>query len=403
MIPVKQALEIIEMQIPAPQSHNLPLSQALGCVLAGDVYSDMLMPPFDRATMDGYAVRSADVLNPGAALTVIGESTAGRGFAGSVGPGQAVQIMTGAPVPAGADCVQMVEKTEARGDQVIIGEPVEKGKNIAPAGSEVGPGDKLNAGRYIGPVEMAVLATFGACTVPVFKPPRVALFSTGDELVDVTTRPGADQIRSCNAYSLAALLRSCHIEPTDLGIVPDQERVLEEKMEEALSYDISLATGGVSMGKYDLVARTVEKVGARIHFDRVAIKPGKPLTFATRRQSLFFGLPGNPVSAFVAFEVFVRAALARLMGGGRALMRVQAKLTNCFVNQGPRDYYAPARTRWNGRHWETEVLSTRGSADIFRFSSADSLVVLPADSDSQPGTERTVLLLGDYLERITTI
>ncbi len=402
MIPVAQALQVVKAYTPALDPCDLPLDQARGCVLAKDVYSDILMPPFDRATMDGYAFRAADVSAPNTSLKVIGEAAAGHGFGGIVGPDQAVRIMTGARVPQGADCVQMVEKTRASGDQLVILEPVEAGKNIAPAGSEVGAGDKLDAGRYVGPSELAVLAAFGAATVPVFRPPRVALLVTGDELVHIATRPGPDQIRNSNAYSLMAQIRSCAIEPTYLGITPDQEEALRQTLEEALRHDIALATGGVSMGKYDLVAGILKGMNASIHFDRVAIKPGKPLTFATRGRSLFFGLPGNPVSSFVTFEIFVRPVLAHLMGKKGSLAEITARLSCSFANRGPRDYYGPARTRWSGRHWQTEILRTRGSADIFRFSAANSLAVLPADSDFRSGAEVRVLLLSDYLERITS-
>ncbi|HEY3131066.1 MAG TPA: gephyrin-like molybdotransferase Glp [Acidobacteriota bacterium] len=402
MISVSQALQIVKAYSPAPECCAVPLEKALGSVLAKDLYSDILMPPFDRATMDGYAFRAADVSTPNASLRVIGESGAGRGFGGIVGPGEAVRIMTGARVPQGADCVQMVEKTRDSANQVVILEPVETGKNIASAGSEVGAGDKLEAGRYIGSSVLAVLASFGAAAVTVFRPRRVALLVTGDELVDVAMRPGPDQIRNSNAYSLMAQIRSCGIEPAYLGVAPDREELLRPKLEQAASHEISIATGGVSMGKYDLVAGILKEIGATIHFDRVAIKPGKPLTFATRGNNLFFGLPGNPVSSFVAFEVFVRPVLAHLMGKKGSLAEITALFSGSFSNRGPRDYYGPARTRWNGRHWETEILKTRGSADIFRFSAADSLAVLPAESDFRSGAEVRVLLLSDYLERVTS-
>jgi molybdopterin molybdotransferase len=199
-----------------------------------------------------------------------------------------------------------------------------------------------------------------------------------------------------------AQLGSCSIEPTNLGTAPDNPAMLRSKLEEAMTHDIALATGGVSMGKYDLVADVLRELNASIHFDRVSIKPGKPLTFATRGGTLFFGLPGNPVSSFVAFEVFVRPVIAISMGRRSAAAEVCARICHDFSNHGPRDYYAPARTRWNTQQWETEVLTTKGSADIFRFSCADSLAVIPADSDLRRGAPLRVLLLNDYLERITS-
>jgi molybdopterin molybdotransferase len=403
MISVDEALNIIRSQIPPPQSWRVPLEQAAGCLLAEPVRPDMPLPPFDRATMDGYAFRSADVTAPKATLTVIGESAAGSGFAGAVGPGQAVQIMTGAPVPQGADCVQMIEKTELRGEIVCVLEPVGQGRNIAKAGSEVGPQDSLPAYRHIGAAEMAVLASFGAGSIPVFRRPSVALLVTGDELVEVVDRPAPGQIRNSNAYSLRALIRSCGVEPLDLGIVRDDPRILLARLEEALTCDMVVASGGVSAGKYDLVAPALEKAGARIHFSRVSIRPGKPITFATRGKTIFFGLPGNPVSSFVTFEVFVRAAILQFSGRVSELIAFSARLRSDAPNPGPRPCYAPARTRWTEQGWETQVLPSRGSADIFRFSAADSLVLLPADSLSRAGEQRTVRLLHDYWERVTAL
>ena len=399
MIPVHEALQIILSRTPPPRPCQVALEEALGLVLAEDVYSDMLIPPFDRATMDGYALCAADATAQDAVLRVIGESAAGHGFGGTVGSGEAVRIMTGAPVPRGADTVQIVEKTSLRGDQVIIREPLEKGRNVAPAGSEVGVSDKLSAGRFIGPAEMAVLASFGAAIVPALCPPRVAVLATGDELVDVAAKPGPDQIRNSNALSLLCQIRSLHIEPTSLGTAPDEEKALRLKMQEGVVHDVFLVTGGVSMGQYDLVGKTLSGMGAQIHFSRVAIKPGKPLTFATLEQRLVFGLPGNPVSGFVTFEVFVRPAIERLLGRSPGAFQIRARVGDRCDNHGPRDYYAPARTRWTGDFWEAEILKTRGSADIFRFSAADSLIILPAGSDTPPGAERTALLLSDYWER----
>lgn len=399
MISVQRALEIIASLTPAPRPQQASLDEAAGSILADDVASDMLLPPFDRATMDGFAFRSQDVGRPATALRVVGEAAAGRRFRGIVGPGEAVQIMTGAPVPEGADCVQMIEKTEPLGDTVIIRDVVEAGKNVAAAGREVGKEDRLPAGRRVGSAELAVLAAFGATRPWVFQPPSIALLMTGSELVEAGVRPGPDQIRNSNAYSLAAQIRSCGAVPTSLGIAPDDKGVLQEKILEALRHEIAVVSGGVSMGKYDLVGQMLKEAGAQVHFDRVAIRPGKPFTFATCGGHLFFGLPGNPVSSFVTFEVFVRPAIASMMKKGRGRFEVQARMKHEFVNRGPRECYAPARTVWDGSQWLAEVIETRGSADIFRFSAADSLLVLPADSSSTPGTERTALLLHDYWER----
>ena len=401
MISVEEALERIRSLVPAPRTERVPLDLAHGCILGEPVRSDMLIPPFDRATMDGYAYRARDAASPGAALRVIGESAAGKGFQGTVQAGTAIRIMTGAPVPGGADCVQMVEKTETREDSVVILEPIQAGRNIAPAGSEVGPNDRLPPGRHLGAAELAVLASFGVVSVPVLRRPRVALLVTGDELVEPEVRPSGGQIRNSNAYMLRTLIRSSGIEPIDLGIAPDDPEILGDRLEAALQYDIAVASGGVSAGKYDLVAPALEKLGAHIHFSRVSIRPGKPITLATRGETLFFGLPGNPVSSFVTFEIFVRAALRQFSGRQAPMPAVNAKVTADVANNGPRPYYAPARTQWTDRGWEAEVLASRGSADIFRFSASDSLIVLPPDSRTPAGAERTVLLLHDYWERIT--
>ncbi|HEY2931910.1 MAG TPA: gephyrin-like molybdotransferase Glp [Acidobacteriota bacterium] len=399
MISVSQALEIIRVHTPAPQPDEVSLEDACGRTLCKDIYTDTPIPPFHRATMDGFAFRAADVSLPGTRLRVVGESAAGHGFPGTVGRGEAVRIMTGAAVPSGADCVAMVEKTSSEGEIVVIQEAGHGGKNIAPAGSEVGMSDFIPAGRRIGAADLAVLAAFGATRVPVYRDPEVAVLVTGDELIEPGCKPAGTQIRNSNAYSLRAQVRSCGIEPHYLGVAPDKEEILQSKIEASLAHDVAVFSGGVSVGQYDLISTCLERLKARIHFNKVSLKPGKPLTFATLHGKLLFGLPGNPVSCFVTFEIFVRPVIAALQGRQYAPQRILATAQNSFTNKGPRPYYAPALTRCTDGGWETKILAIRGSADIFRFSEADSLVLLPPDTELTAGDRVSVLLLNDYLER----
>ena len=295
---------------------EVALDDALSRVLAEDVVSDLDLPPFDRAAMDGYALRASDVADAPAALEVVGEVRAGQWPDLTVGPGQAVRIMTGAPLPPGADAVQQVEKTQPLDEfRVTIRSPVEPGANVAPRGSEVRAGDVVLArGRVIDPAAIAVLASAGKARVRVARRPVVALLVTGDEIVDVSASPAPGQIRNSNGPAVAAQARLAGATVRLLGVAPDRQEAIAEALGAGLAADVLVVSGGVSAGDYDLVEPALLGLGATFLFTKVAVKPGAPLVFGRRGETLVFGLPGNPVSAQVTFDLFVRPALLRMQG-----------------------------------------------------------------------------------------
>ena len=405
MIPVDEALEIVLRETPLLPSEEVSLEDALGRVLAEDVRSDGDMPPFDRAGMDGYAVRAADVASVPARLTVTGEVAAGVWPDREVGPGEAIRIMTGAPVPGGATAVQQVEKTRALEDgrQMEILASVAEGANIAPRGCEVRAGELvLERGCTIGPAVSAVLASTGHGRVPVARRPRVAVLVTGDEIVDVASVPGPGQIRNSNGPAVAAQIRLAGAEAHLLGVAPDREDETVAAVREGLSAepDVLIISGGVSAGDYDLVEPALEQLGVELLFTKVAIKPGAPLVFGRRKDTLVFGLPGNPVSAQVTFDVFVRAALLR-MQGARAVSRpwVEVELLSPVKNRSGRKAHVPARVRFEGGRLVARPVRSMGSGDLVAHARANALVALDAGRTlAEAGEKAEAVLLAGFLE-----
>ena len=297
-----------------PATEMVSIDDCAGRVLAEDIEADRDYPPFNRAVRDGFAVRSGDV--PGR-YRVIGEVRAGELFPGKVRRGETVEIMTGAPVPDGADAVVMVEHCVRREDgSVETDRSAESGSNIAPAGCEAQAGTVvLNRGTRIDYPAIAWLATTGHGEVRVHVRPRVAIIATGDEIVGVADKPGPHQIRNSNAYSLAAQVRRAGGLPVMLPVAKDDKAATAHLVRQGLEADLLLLSGGVSAGKYDFVEAALEECGARFYFDRVLIQPGQPLVFGAARGKFFFGLPGNPISTMVTFEVFARAGLRSYVFG----------------------------------------------------------------------------------------
>ncbi len=378
-ISVREAYDVIMSHLPAPTAEKVPLMRSLGLVLAEDIVADMDMPPWDRSAMDGYAVRSADVLQP-AELKVVDVIPAGKMSKRALQPGEAIKIMTGAPVPEGADAVVQVEKTKSSGDLVMIREVVAPGTNISRRAQEVKAGDVLvKAGSMVRSQEVGIMASVGYHAPRVFKRPTVAVLTTGDELVEVDKKPVDGQIRNSNAYSLAAQIASIGVPYAYLGIVPDVRETLAAKLVQAMAAaNVVILTGGVSAGEYDLVEDVMKSKGVEIVFDRVAIKPGRPMVFAKSPDKLLFGLPGNPVSTFVTFEIFLRPALGRLMGN-TLLDRpvVEAEISVNFGKPQGRDQYCPARLTWVRDHYIVAPIESHGSADLRALSQANSLLVIP--------------------------
>jgi molybdopterin molybdotransferase len=402
MIPVEKALEIVLAEAEPLPDEEAAFEDALSRVLAEDVLSDRDLPPFDRAAMDGYALRAADAARAPVALEVIGEVRAGQWPDFSVGPGQTVRIMTGAPVPPGADAVQQVEKTQPLDEfRVTILSPVGAGTNVAPRASEVRQGDVVLArGRVIDPAAIAVLASAGRARVRVARRPVLALLVTGDEIVDASASPGPGQIRNSNGPSVAAQARLAGADVRLLGVAPDRQEAIAAALRAGLPADVLVVCGGVSAGDYDLVEPALLELGARFLFTKVAIKPGAPLVFGRLGETLVFGLPGNPVSAQVTFDLFVRPALLK-MQGGRVLERprVSVELGDGVRNRSGRKSHVPARVRFEGARLVARPVRSMGSGDLVAHARANALVVIEADRrQAAAGETAEAVLLGNFLE-----
>ena len=384
LIPVEKALEIVLDNARALPTENVDFQDAPGRVLAEVVVSDLDLPPFPRSAVDGFAVRSADVKSPPSQLRVVGVVPAGVLPAFHVNGGEAAQVMTGAPVPEGADAVQMVEKTRLQGERVEILEAVGSGKNIAPRGDEVKEGDiVLGKGTRLDAASVAVAATVGKVKLTVGRRARLAVIATGDELIDPASKPERGKIRNSNAFSLVAQARCAGAEVRNLGVAKDTEESLRRLIRDGLAGDVLLLSGGVSMGRFDLVEGVLGELGVRTLFDRVALKPGKPLVFGiSPGGGLVFGLPGNPVSTMVTFELFVRPALAKMEGCDeprRPLL--SATLRDSLSSKGTRRAFLPGWIEPEGSGIAAHPISTRGSADIVAFSKANALLIVPEDEE----------------------
>jgi molybdopterin molybdotransferase len=382
MLAVSEAQAIVLQNAQPLASETVPLTPAvLGLVLAEDVVSDLDMPPYDKALMDGYAVRAADLPGGRGDLVVIEEVTAGRTPQRVVGLGQATRIMTGAPLPEGADAVVMVERTrplEGGGVRVEDAAP-QVGQNILKRGRELRRGETvLRAGAVLRPQEFGLLATVGRTDVRVQPAPRVAVVSTGDEVVEAPQVPGPGQIRNGNGPMLLAQTARAGGLPHYLGIARDRPESLRPLIAEGLRAPVLVLSGGVSAGQLDLVPGMLQDLGVAAHFHKVAMKPGKPVFFGTRGCTLVFGLPGNPVSSLVCFELFVRPALRRLRGhADPGPHLVQAELTEDFPYKTDRPTYYPARLESGANGWRVRPVPWFGSPDLRALVAADAFVVFP--------------------------
>jgi molybdenum cofactor synthesis domain-containing protein len=386
MISVAEAIQIVRQHTVPLATELVPIDQTLGRVLAEDVVADTDLPPFDRAQMDGYAVRAQDVKEAPVRLKIAGESAAGRGWHHQLEEGQAVRIMTGAPVPAGADSVQQVELTHELKDGTVVEllESVETGKSIVPRGSEITAGEVvLRAGTTINAAMTAVLAAFGYAQVQVFRKPRVAVLATGSELVPVDQKPGQDQIRDSNNYSISAYAELAGAVVERMPVTGDETSLLKAQLAEAAKRcDLIVTSGGVSMGVYDVTKAALKELDAELFFERVALRPGKPTVFARLPNgTLVFGLPGNPVSVSVTFNLFARTALLAMQGTTEpALKRETAVLARSVKGTSDRENYLPAQLTSND---DGELvafpLKWGGSSDFVAFALTTALVIVPAN------------------------
>jgi molybdopterin molybdotransferase len=382
-----------EVQPHTTARERIPVLDAAERVLAEDVQADRDYPPFDRSSRDGFAVRACDL--PGE-LTVIGEVRAGQAFDGEVTTGTAVEIMTGAPLPRGADAVLMVEHVEPRTPGAVsakISRSVHPGENITPKGTEAKRGETvLRSGGKLGFAEIGLLAMVGRERVAVFPRPRIAILPTGDEIVEAGESPLPHQIRNSNAWSLAVQVRRAGGTPEILPIARDSYEATRASIEQGLQADLLLLSGGVSAGKYDIVERVLADLGAKFFFTRVKIQPGQPLVFGAVGKKFFFGLPGNPASTMVTFELFARAAVERLSGRDHApLPLLRSKLSRDFHHKPGLTRFLPARLSEDGS--TIEPLGWQGSGDIPAVARANAFLVAEADRESwNQGDDIRVLL-----------
>ncbi len=380
---------------PVP-TERLPLAECAGRLLAGDVSASTDLPPFDNSSMDGFAVRSADFANgaPARTLRVVADIPAGSQPTIALGPGEAARIMTGAPLPSGADAVVPVEESDfqprdpgvpAPHSVTLQGRP-ESGRYVRPRGMDLRAGETvLRAGRDLKPQDLGLLAMLGESIVTVYRKPRVALFSSGDELiaVDAPLRPG--KIRDSNTYVLASLIESAGAVPIQLGVAADTRESVQAVFDKAVEQraDLILSSAGVSVGAFDFVKPVLESRG-RLEFWRVNMRPGKPLAFGEYQAIPFIGLPGNPVSAFIAFEVFVRPALGALSGRGAAARpTVRVRLGETVESDG-RETYLRAEVRQEAGVGVAYLAGHQGSANLLSLVKANALLIIPAGVKSAP-------------------
>jgi len=399
MISVEAALEIVLRETLRLPAERIGLQDAAGRVLAEEIRADADQPPFAKSMMDGFALRSMDVRQAPAELEVIEELPAGRMATRSLGEGQAARIMTGAPLPEGADAVQMVEKTEpARGGAwVRVLETLASGTHVAPRGRELKAGQRVLApGDFLTPARVGVLAGVGHGAVLAHRRPRVAVAPTGDELVSWDAIPMPGQIRNSNGPALAAASRQLGAEVTDLGVIRDDASALQQCLHLGLASDLLLLSGGVSMGTYDLVEDALDREGVEIFFRKIAIRPGKPAVFGRKGSCLVFGLPGNPVSSLVIFQVLVAPALRKMQGVERPEGRVLEAILESPVSQHTgRIAYLPGTLRFSGESARILPIPSSGSADLPAYSRANALLIVPADRDRVEAGEKLRVLLLD--------
>lgn len=376
-----EAREIVLREVRAaagePATEIVSLLEAAGRVLAEDVRADRDYPPVARSVRDGFALRASDIPRD---LRLIGEVRAGESFSGEVGPGETVEIMTGAPIPCGADAVLMIEHTTRQGDRITTDRALKAGEAINPRGSEARAGDTVvSRGRRLDFAGIAMLATVGRSSASVYRRPSVAILATGDEIVEIDGAPREFQVRNSNAYSLAVQVARAGGVPEILPVARDNYDSTRQLVERGLAADLLLLSGGVSAGKYDIVERVLADCGASFYFDRVLIQPGQPLVFGTARGRFFFGLPGNPASTMVTFEIFARAALELMAGQEQPLLPItNARLAEPFRHKPGLTRFLPAVLDGAGM---LTPIRWAGSSDVASISRANSFLVASPDRE----------------------
>ena len=386
MLSVEEATERVLAAFHPLEPEAVPVLEALGRVLAEDVYSTCDIPPCANSSMDGYAVRAADTAGVTAQspvrLRVLSDLPAGYVSEEAVTPGTAIRIMTGAPVPPGADGVVKVEDTASAGDWVDVRVTIEPGQFVRSAGEDVQRGDLVLArGAHVRPQEIGMLAALGVVEVRVTRRPRVAILATGDELVSIDAPLAPGKIRDANSYSNAAQVAGCGAEPVLLGIATDQAAALKEKIQAGLAQgvDLFLTSGGVSVGDFDIVKQVLAAAG-EIDFWRVRMKPGKPLAFGRIGDVPVLGLPGNPVSAMVSFETFVRPAILKMLGATDwHRPRVEATLMDTVPHKDGRRHFVRVQVEWRDGEYQAHLTGGQGSGVLSSMVKANGLAIIPED------------------------
>ncbi len=388
MLSTEEALSRIVEHAGRPPAVTVDHTDAVGHVLAEAVASDIDSPPFTKSLMDGYALRAVDLPTGTGTLRRVGRLAAGETPSRAVGPGECVQIMTGAPLPEGADAVVMVEQTSDLGDDRISFEApqVAPGTAVMPRGRELREGEVvLEPGHVLGPAEVGLLATVGHTSVKVSPKPRLAVLATGDEIVPPSQTPGPGQIRNSNASTVVALARRAGYEVRALGIAKDDEADIAAKIREGLTDDVLILSGGVSAGQRDLVPSALAAAGVSEVFHKVRFKPGKPLWFGQHSNGLVFGLPGNPVSVLVCFEIFVATALRARQGHPTPRPALIPARTETEVpGATDRVIYHPAQLQWTPDGPTVRRVDWFGSADLRALAAADALLEIPVGAPSYP-------------------
>lgn len=378
MISVAEALQRLFALAPTMARETVPLAEAVGRVMVADAVARRTQPPFPASAMDGYAVRAAEAVS-GADLSVIGEAAAGHRFGGVLGAGEAVRIFTGAPVPDGADTILIQENAVTSGSTIAVTEAPKHGAYVRPAGGDFSEGDRITAPRRLTYRDVALLAAMNVPDITVARKPVVALIPTGDELVLPGQDPGPDQIVSSNNFGLAAMLGQIGVEPRLCSIARDTAASLREALDEAKGADIVVTLGGASVGDHDLVAQVFQSKGLSLDFYKVAMRPGKPLMAGKIREQIMLGLPGNPVSALVCGEIFLRPLVDAVLGlPAVARATVSVPLAHDLGANGPREHYMRAFLRADGA---VEVFENQDSSLVATLSRANALVVRKPSAD----------------------
>ena len=401
MITVEEALDKILSHIQSLGSEKVSILETLGRVIAEDIYANRDIPPLDNSGMDGYAVRSEDLRNVSRdrpiQLKVIEDLRAGFISSKILEKGQAIRIMTGAPIPKGADSVIRVEDTRKENGFVTILRAVTPGENIRKAGADLRKGERvISIGDFIRPAEVGILASVGRAFVSVYQRPLVAILCTGEELVDVDGDWNEVKIVSSNSYTLAAQVKDCGAIPIQLGIARDRKEEIEEKLRQGIRADVLISSAGISVGDYDFVKDVLNDLGMEMVFWKVAMKPGKPLAFGTIGKKPVFGLPGNPVSSMVSFEQFVRPSLLKMMGH-RQLFRpvVEAILKEDIHKEPGRRHFIRAFVSFEDNHYFVALTGAQGSEILRSMVRANGLIVIPEDREIVRAGEKVKVQLLD--------